>query len=85
MTISIELSEDQLLRLDERARLAGKSAAAYLSGLVDWDLSIGPSLEEILAPFRQQVAESGLGDAELDDLFEDARSDVAANRLKHLP
>jgi hypothetical protein len=36
-----------------------------------------PSIHEILAPFRKQVAESGMSDEELDDFF---RGELEAHR-----
>jgi hypothetical protein len=38
------------------------------------------SFERILAPFRQQVEESGIEDAELDSLFRQARRDYVRER-----
>ncbi len=38
------------------------------------------SLDEILAPLREQVRVSGLGDDELTCLFEDARNEAASGR-----
>ena len=35
------------------------------------------TFDEILAPFRKEVAESGIGDEELDELFLKARRDYA--------
>ena len=39
-------------------------------------VSARPSLDEILAPFRTQVADSGVSDAELDRLFSEARDEL---------
>ncbi len=39
------------------------------------------TFDEILAPFRKEVAESGMTDEELDELVEKAREDFYRNRL----
>ena len=78
MTISIELTEAQAQTLTERARLAGKSAPEYASMILEQQLSGHASLEEILAQFREAVDESGVGDAELATMLEDARAEVAS-------
>jgi hypothetical protein len=39
-----------------------------------------PSISEILAPFREQVATSGLGDEELGRLFSQAREEAYRER-----
>ena len=67
--------DDIVQRLDARLRETGKDRSAYLLGLLERDLQI-PSLDDLLAPFRSQVAASGLSDEELDSVFREAREEV---------
>ena len=81
-TFTIEVTdvpEATLKLLDDRVRQQGKDRAAYIRGLLDKDLHT-PTLSEILAPFRAQVAESGINDDELDAMFEEAREEVWQER-----
>ena len=81
-TYTIELSdipEDTLRLLDARVQHQGGNRAKYLRDLLDKDLH-SPTLNEILAPFRAQVTASGVGDEELDALFEETREEVWQER-----
>jgi hypothetical protein len=62
-------------QLSEKARRAGSDPASYVKSLIARDLGKS-SLNEILAPFRQEVTASGITDDELTSLFEEAREDV---------
>jgi hypothetical protein len=75
-TIEVTDVPDETLRLlDERVRQQGGDRAEYIRQLLDKDLR-SPSLTELLAPFREQVVESGLDEEELDQLFTEAREEV---------
>jgi len=62
--------------LAEQAALRGLSVESYAADLIRKGISGGRSFDEILAPFREQVASSEIQDAELDGLFESARNEV---------
>lgn len=76
MTLTIELSVAVERQLAERAAKTGQSAAALASELIERAVAPEKSFDEILAPFRQSFAESGMTDDELDALIEEAREDV---------
>ena len=77
------LSEETLRLLDERIRERGGDRAGYIRHLLDQDLH-SPTLSELLAPFREQVAESGLVEEDLDQLFAEAREEAFEERqAKH--
>ncbi len=81
-TYTIEVNdvpEDTIRLLDARLRQTGGDRAGYLRDLLDRTLHT-PSLNEVLAPFRAQVAVSGIGDEELDALFEEAREEAYHER-----
>ena len=43
--------------------------------MIDRDIQ-GPTLDEVLAPFRRQVEESGMSDDELGAFFEEVREEI---------
>ena len=61
-------------RLENEAHRRGVDASQFASQILERALA-SPSLEEILAPFRKQVQDSGLTDEQLDALFQDAREE----------
>ncbi len=61
--------------LQERAKAHGEDVASYAARLLQ-DALVAPSVEELLAPFRKQVEESGITDAELHSLGEELRTEV---------
>jgi hypothetical protein len=69
------VSEEQIRQLDERARQAGTDRGEFVKRLIARELDT-PTIDEIFAPFRQAVAESGITDEELTALFEEARDEV---------
>jgi hypothetical protein len=79
-TIEIPLPEELLRLVDERARTAGLAREVYIRAVLSKDVTGEPPISEILAPFRDQVASSGIGDEELDRLFSQAREDSYQDR-----
>jgi hypothetical protein len=70
MNISIPDSIES--RLVSEAQRLGLDASQYAQRLLEQALAT-PSVDEVLAPFRKQVADSGLSDEQLDSLFQNAR------------
>ncbi len=83
MTITIELSPAEEEKLAHEAGRAGQPPGEYAKAVLVRHLRPRRSLDEILAPFREQVEQSGMTDDELDTLFEEARDEVF--RLKQTP
>ncbi len=75
MTLTISLPKEVGAALENKAKLSGRDSAEFVEDLVTKELG-SPSLDEILAPFRRQVEESGITDEELDNLFTEARKEV---------
>ena len=73
------IPEETLRLLDERVRQQGVDRGGYIRHLLDKDLH-SPTLSELLAPFREQVAQSGMSEEELDQLFEEAREEAYQER-----
>ena len=77
MSISLELDARTVERVQRAAQRAGLDVPTFLQNFVGRsftdDRLPARSVEEILAPFREEVARSGVTDAQLDTLFEEAR------------
>ena len=74
-TIEVPLPEELLKLVDERARSTGLQREACIRAVLSKDVTGEPSISEILAPFRDQVAASGISDEELDRLFAEAQTE----------
>jgi hypothetical protein len=76
MTITIQLSDKEQLRLVERAASNGLDVADYVHLLIERDIQESAAVDQALAPFRRQVEESGMTDDELGNFFEEVREEV---------
>lgn len=81
MTITIDLPPDVEESVKTQAAKDGLPVEAYVTSLVQEgtkrrdriDLLAEKSFGEILAPFRRNVEDSGMGDEEMGSLFTEAR------------
>jgi hypothetical protein len=73
--LQIPLPPDVEARLRERAKARGEDVSALAARLLEDALSTA-TVDELLAPFRRQVADSGISDDELDRLGEELRDEV---------
>jgi len=85
MSITISLTPDQEQKLEELARQSGKDPSVYVHDVVTAYLNgAGPkgvkTFEEILAPIWEGWRQSGLSDAEIDDLFQRELQEVRRER-----
>jgi len=88
MTITISLPPEVEEAVKSQANKEGKPLADYIESLVEEasrrrdriDLLAEKSFDEILAPFRRNVEESGLSDEALDALFTEARKEASRAR-----
>src|SRR5215210_6881347 len=93
MTITIDLPPDVEESVKKQATKDGLPLEAYVMWLVREgtkrrdriDLLAEKSFDEILAPFRRNVEERGMGDEELDDLFTTAQEEVSRERKDRPP
>jgi hypothetical protein len=76
VTITIQLSDEEQLKLAERAARNGRDLADYVHLLIERDVQEPSALDQALAPLRRQVEESGMTDDELGDFFEEVREEV---------
>jgi pantoate kinase len=79
--LKVRLGTEASTRLKERAAASGKEVAAYAAELIE-DAVKRPSLEEVLAPVREQFARSAMSEDELSDFLEEAKHRRRAARRK---
>ena len=88
MIVTFELEPEVQLMTIEQAKEAGLPLDGYVKSVVKeaifkrqriQQLSEKP-FDEILKPFRDEVETSGISDAELDDLFQQARREASQAR-----
>lgn len=79
IAMKLKLSDQAKRRLEERAAQSGRDVAEYTSELVERAVT-SPTIDEILAPVREQVAQSGMSEAELMDFGRDLLRKVRAER-----
>ena len=85
MTITISLPPEVEESVKSRAAKDGVPLDDYVESLVEEatrrrnriDVMAERSSDEILAPFRRNVEESGMSDKELDGVFREARKEVS--------
>jgi len=75
-SVTLRLSEKARAKLAEQAARSGQDISAIASDLVEHAVT-QPTVDEVLAPFRRQVAESGMSDEELDAFL---RAELDAHR-----
>jgi hypothetical protein len=75
MPLSISLSSEAEIKLKKRAAAEGKDPTTYASELVERAVST-PCIDEILAPFRKQVAQSGMSDEKLEQFYQELRDEA---------
>ena len=75
-SVTLRLSEKARAKLAEQAARSGQDISAIASDLVEHAVT-QPTVDEVLAPFRRQVAESGMNDEELDAFL---RAELDAHR-----
>jgi hypothetical protein len=74
--LTLRLSERSRAELADRAAKTGRDVADVASDLIEEAVARGTA-EGLLAPFRKQVAESGMSDEELDGFL---RGELEAHR-----
>ncbi len=79
MTLNVSLSPLAEARLRQKAEATGQSLDVYAASLLEQAAS-ARTVDEVLAPFRRQVADSGVSDEELDSFFEGVREKAYQDR-----
>ena len=76
MTITLTMAPETQRKLVERAIRVGQDVETLACELIERSLNSEPTLDDILAPFRRQVAESGMSESELTAFFAESRDEV---------
>mgnify|MGYP003577456795 CR=1 FL=1 len=79
LMLQIPLPPEVEAKLRERAKARGEDVSRLVPRLLEDALSTA-TVEELLAPFRRQVVDSGITDDELDRLGEELRDEVWRER-----
>jgi hypothetical protein len=79
ISLTIRLSASARAKLAERAAKSGQDISAIASELIEQAVT-HPPLDEIMAPVRKQVADSGISDGDLDELLGNELKAVRAQR-----
>lgn len=75
MTINISLTPEAESKLRQRAAVLGQDMVTVASDLLEQAIT-RPSVDELLAPARKQVAESGMSNEQLDGFFRGVLNEV---------
>ncbi|HEY0460055.1 MAG TPA: hypothetical protein VGC97_13040 [Pyrinomonadaceae bacterium] len=78
MILTIELNPEIENRLKHRASAKGFEVGEYVKKLIEEDSDKLRSIDEIFAPFRENIQKSGVSEDELDELFTQARKEIFA-------
>ena len=79
--VKLHLSKQATEKLTQRAANSGRDVAAVASDLIEQAIT-QPTIDEVLAPFRKQVADSGMSDRQLDEMFQDIREKAFEDRQR---
>lgn len=82
-TIQItDLPPSVIEAVENRAKEIGTTAEKYVKYLIEEDLASTLNMRVLFAPVREQIRESGISEAELDELLEEAREEVYREKNK---
>lgn len=81
MAVVLELKPEIEEALERKAKASGFAVNVYLEKLIQKEVGAEKTIDEILAPFRREVEESGISDDELDALVEEAREGIYQEKL----
>ncbi len=89
MTVTVDLSPEIEGKIKMQAEKGGVKFEEYIKSLLEeasirrekLEVLSEKSIDEILAPFRREVEESGISDEEFDDLIEEVREEIYQEKL----
>lgn len=80
MTVVLTLKPEVEEALQKKADAKGSALSSYVEELIQKDVDLGPTLDEILAPVRKQFDDSGMTEEELDDFLDGVREKAFRER-----
>ena len=84
VTLTINISKNIGAILEEKAKSSGQDVAEYVEALIEKDIDRPEMIDEILAPFRREVEESGMSEGELDELIKSERQAMYEEKYGNL-
>ncbi len=75
MELTISISEQIGSILQKRAKAKGRDISDLVKDIVE-DQALTPTLDELLAPVRQEVADKGISENEIDNFMYSLRKKV---------
>ena len=85
MSLVITLPAELEAKIRRRAADAGKDANTFAVEALEEKLHEPRTLDEILAPFRKQIVQSGMSEQEADQFYETLRDEVWQQRRDSKP
>ena len=76
MTVVLELKPEIEEALQEKAKANGFEVNVYVEKLILKDVDRKKTVDEILAPVRQDFEKSGMSEEDLNEFFDDLRGKV---------
>lgn len=76
MTVVLELEPEIEEALQAKAKANGFEVNVYVEKLILKDVDRKKTVDEILAPVRQDFEKSGMGEEDLNEFFDDLRDKV---------
>ncbi len=80
--LTISISDRTGSILQKRAKENGRDISDLVKDIVE-DQALTPTLDELLAPVRKEVADKGITEDELDDFMYSLRNKVKAEKGTH--
>jgi hypothetical protein len=77
--VTIDLPADIRTALERKAK--GQDIKTFIQGIIKKQ-ALRPSLEEVLAPVRQEFTESGMTEDDLDNFLNGVREEAYQERIK---
>jgi hypothetical protein len=79
LPVTLKLTDRARAKLAEQAAETGQDVSAVASHMIEL-VAARATVDELMGPFRKQVAESGMTDEQLDDFHRDLLAKVRSER-----
>jgi hypothetical protein len=76
MTLTINLSPEMERMLQARASACGQRVTEFVAQTLEEKLRGQATADELLAPFRKQVEESGMTEEQIEGFFDEVREEI---------
>lgn len=84
MSLTITLKPETEAKLKNLSSARGYDVDDFIEKLIEDESNKLRTIDEIFAPFRKNIEESGISEEELDELFLKARKEVYAEKKARL-